>query len=730
MCPFSFRRNVVQYTETGSKLCVQLTGAWEPSGGFTTVTGYVTQQRPAAPCPPGDFHLTIDNNQKVAKSSGRIREGSTVPVEICTAISYVEPGFKSEIMCKDNLSPQTWKSAPSTDIMDKLNNSEESQKKHFASHRNKYICEKLREVQAEQKVPLSNIMYDHIDLSIRHEADEFSVCTSCDYVFPQSTDSDRICPACGYNPSKFDLGHDPYKAATSNHPNKPASITIAEPCMVNPCSVSAVREVMNELTDRLPQTTKWVPLWSDGVPYLYASKLQDCIFFCETCNHDIDINDDDDHQHQLTQRVFGNFLLRPGPGHIELNMAKVLLDYLWAPLLGDVAKKLGFRTPRALDVVRRGVDHHRSRQLLATALEAITKELLVCYVRDSHYCDVEVSAESYYQWLSTVKNANYIFWYYMAFTALLAFSFFNAAVRKNNSSLMMASRTVFTPLFYGRPHAKYQELLLRDACLRTMMPPEVLEHTQNTESFSKSGNVLAGQGADFLQEEANRDVKSLLPSGHISSDTWRRVSNAANDLQELKQDMLDVSNVQTNETQRRYLKLDNEVKMVRIMMRKSSMLSPWETKTPQSVAGKKLDTEIHTINDHTQNNYSIYKQTVSKTKAFPRQKLPLFCLTQEERQKLMSIENKTKAEIVTSLQSLIDDMPDRQAAQYFAGSLEGLTARKTTKQDAFLALYYEACVSIDHQNAQAVVQPADIADENWTDWLTPPLYHKIFIRSC
>ena len=130
-------------------------------------------------------------------------------------------------------------------------------------------------------------------------------------------------------------------------------------------------------------------------------------------------------------------------------------------------------------------------------------------------------------------------------------------------------------------------------------------NTHKTQSFSTPGNVIAGQGADFLQQEANRDVKSLLPSGHISSDTWRRVSNAVNDLQELKQDMLNVSNVQTNETQRRYLKLDNEIKMVWIVMRKSCMLSPKETKTPQSLAGKKAGHR----NPHYiwPNNYSIYK---------------------------------------------------------------------------------------------------------------------------
>ena len=90
--------------------------------------------------------------------------------------------------------------------MDKLNNSEKSQKKYFASHRNQYICDKLREVQAEQKLLLSNIMPDNIDLSIHHKAEKFSVCTTGDYVFLQSTDSDKSCPSSGYNPLKLNWG--------------------------------------------------------------------------------------------------------------------------------------------------------------------------------------------------------------------------------------------------------------------------------------------------------------------------------------------------------------------------------------------------------------------------------------------------------------------------------------------------------------------------------------------
>ena len=40
-------------------------------------------------CPPGDENVAVDNEQRVGRSSGRIREGSSVRVDICTTMSFL-----------------------------------------------------------------------------------------------------------------------------------------------------------------------------------------------------------------------------------------------------------------------------------------------------------------------------------------------------------------------------------------------------------------------------------------------------------------------------------------------------------------------------------------------------------------------------------------------------------------------------------------------------------------
>ena len=136
----------------------------------------------------------------------------------------------------------------------------------------------------------------------------------------------------------YGVGHDPYKMANSCHPPKPAKITIAAPVNENPSSIKSVRNILEEIQSRLPEDIKWVTVWSDGVPYVYGSQLQVKLFYCNVCKEIIDASEEgiNLHPHPHWTKHFSDILLRPGPGHIEINMARVLLDYLWVPLIEDV----------------------------------------------------------------------------------------------------------------------------------------------------------------------------------------------------------------------------------------------------------------------------------------------------------------------------------------------------------------------------------------------------------
>ena len=144
-------------------------------------------------------------------------------------------------------------------------------------------------------------------------------------------------------------------------------------------------------------------------------------FTSPTIYSTIPINERFQYQHD-------DVLLLPGPGHIELNSARLLLKFLWQPLFSTLASLLGFRTPKAKEVMKAGIDHHRSRQILFITLEALTKELLFPYVHHSIRSDQSPMNEAFESWLENVKDQSYLFYFHITFSYLLAFQLFTEAV--------------------------------------------------------------------------------------------------------------------------------------------------------------------------------------------------------------------------------------------------------------------------------------------------------------
>ena len=104
--PFLFKQNFVMYSVTNSKTAVKLQSCWESSGSYTTAHDIFASKVDHISCPSGDIHNTVDNNQKDGICTWRIREGSTVPLSICTAVCYIIPQPVTSLQCKENLIPR------------------------------------------------------------------------------------------------------------------------------------------------------------------------------------------------------------------------------------------------------------------------------------------------------------------------------------------------------------------------------------------------------------------------------------------------------------------------------------------------------------------------------------------------------------------------------------------------------------------------------------------------
>ena len=101
-------------------------------------------------------------------------------------------------------------------------------------------------------------------------------------------------------------------------------------------------------------------------------------------------------------------------------------------------KLLGFRTEKAQLIVKNGIDHHRTQQILSTCLFDLSKELLVPYVQDCQKIKIKPMDKHYFNWVHKTCGEQYMFLYRITFSYLLSFNLYTEATCKNNSLKMMS----------------------------------------------------------------------------------------------------------------------------------------------------------------------------------------------------------------------------------------------------------------------------------------------------
>ncbi|MES9969685.1 MAG: hypothetical protein ABW092_06590, partial [Candidatus Thiodiazotropha sp.] len=292
-----------------------------------------------------------------------------------------------------------------------------------------------------------------------------------------------------------------------------------------------------------PPKRSWISVGCDGLPYLLAAKIIDKTFVCPQCNACMKTGPEDFISHlELhglptqsieTFRKYKQIFLRPGLGHFEINMVKCLFKLLWVVLLCRVSKLLGFRSERAQNYCKAASGHHKSWEILQIVFRAVSKELLIAFVRQNLANGKQPTIDKYFRWLQTVKDPNYLFMQEIVFTCLVALNIFRIGVRGNNSAVMLAGRQKFSRLFYIMGMTKYQEICSRDMVNRAHYPPELQNYVRATEAVSTSGDPQKGEGGDFILENKNKRIKMWLPKGVPVEKQWIRVNRNLDRLDEV-----------------------------------------------------------------------------------------------------------------------------------------------------------------------------------------------------
>ncbi|XP_069134290.1 uncharacterized protein [Argopecten irradians] len=345
---------------------------------------------------------------------------------------------------------------------------------------------------------------------------------------------------------------------------------MGDPIGVNPCSLDAIKEVLLQLKQTaIAHDRHWTIIGCDGLPYHLASKV-------------IDANEE-----------LHDILLQPGLGHYEINLTKAFIKLTWDVVGEDLAKMLGFRTPKALNACKQANDHHKAWQMIEILLYGLGDELLLPYVRTCLDSGTEPSADGFFSWSQDAVNPNYRFLLECIFTYGVALHYFRAGVRRNNSRVMLASRMKLSPLFYGLHKINYQRIDFLDLKSRVLAPPEIANYINDHESFTVSGHPSKGEGCDFILEANNRASKMWLPPGSPSQDHWLRVCRNLDRLKKIEIDFNQTLGVKESKDSIYHCNSNVEITEWRKHIRESEyLLAPCQARNHQSLSGIALDADL------------------------------------------------------------------------------------------------------------------------------------------
>jgi hypothetical protein len=317
----------------------------------------------------------------------------------------------------------------------------------------------LREVYKEQHT-MERTFTDYVDDAVESDrmAKQFQTCAKCNLVLEKTK---RKCTACGVNLKEArkakeapgegsqreeevateleeismdtdvsgKKGHERYNHITSNHPDQPPKIIIADPIFCNPNSYDSITLILRRIGQDAGihryggDKRHWTYVCCDGLPYNLALKVIEQTFICASCDksifgkeeirkHERICTDDASEQHGRYYREFDWVVLRTGDGHVEMNMMKSFMELNWDVFMSDMCRVLSFQSLLAQASAKRCDDTHKTWAILIAFHLATLKELVLPYVRDCISIDSQPNPGDFHRYANERRHIpNYYYLY-------------------------------------------------------------------------------------------------------------------------------------------------------------------------------------------------------------------------------------------------------------------------------------------------------------------------------
>ena len=128
------------YSITNSKELVTTNKKWGGCGSSRAVSSLICEPVRPLDCPKEDQFITIDNNQKVGIHPARVKEGSKVPLSICTSMCHLVAQPKTFLQYDNSFDPSNWRGQYSKlELMKRVDKLEKDCITEFQRYRGQFI---------------------------------------------------------------------------------------------------------------------------------------------------------------------------------------------------------------------------------------------------------------------------------------------------------------------------------------------------------------------------------------------------------------------------------------------------------------------------------------------------------------------------------------------------------------------------------------------------------------
>lgn len=661
--PFSFSNNIVKWCFAGSRACVTVDGATSAAGSITSMKkvlkdASVDENR----CfDSGDVDVFFDNTQRIGKTR-RVREGGSTPMDVATNVVFLQNGDATTIQQNEDLMPEVWESN-NPDNVETLHDSCVTKFNHYKRDTQENLQTK---VASEVFYDTECLEYkDHVSIkSTTHSLGiDKNVCVKCAKIFENTL---RTCPNCKHDANFYEDRSTLYDDVPSAHRELPAKVKMGEIIGLNPNSRESVKAVIKNILKQcnVGEHRKWIRIGCDGVPYSIADSLIDSLVVCCICKEEIDLRKQSFELHIIQshsgienvsyKKIFGNILLTPGAGHIEINLLRSCFSLCRHIFIEHIAQMLGFCSAKAKEFIVSCGNHHLSWQVAMIIFHAFSQEITYVYIIECFKNKEKPSLLGFLAWKRQVKNVNVLFYYDLIFNIFLGLKCFRSGIRKNNSQYSLAGRQIASLVFFMGKHRIYQRLLCRDLAMRSSAPRLVNDYLEATESYTISGDHTKGEGGDYITENQNKILKKHLPPGVPTLNSWQTASRCDENLRKIRESLfhrLDMKDPGNEDTVT--LCHDYEIQMLRREIRSSKLFeNVYEEGCLKALNGSQIHENLlyfmATAND---NLYSYMKNGKDADLT------PIFT-TYAEEEAYNDINTWTLKKIKSEIQTVIKSFPD------------------------------------------------------------------------